>query len=76
MRHVVTSRDGIQFVVDSATRSVPADRLFASRWTAEALERHGDFHRVTDIDLAALLAPDPPPVRQRPQLRLIRGGKS
>lgn len=56
MKHIVTSRDGIQFVVDSEERSVQFDRVFAARQPAEVLEKHGDFVRIYDLDLDALLA--------------------
>ena len=77
MKHIVTSSDNIQFVVDSHERSVAFDAAFASRQPAAVLEKHGDFTRVWDIDLAALLAPEPAPApKARPKLTLIQGGKS
>jgi hypothetical protein len=85
MKHVVTSQDGVQFVVQSDERTVAYDRAFAARQPAAVLAQHSDFAPVngaqsvpsdTAIDLAVLIAPDPAPVRPRPQLRIIQGGKS
>ena len=86
MRHIVTSRDGVQFAVNSAPNSVRFDQAFAKHRTAAELEAHGDFARLTDIDLSALVAPDPKAARPRPsdldararraRFTLIQGGKS
>ena len=80
MKHIVTSSDGIQFVVNSHERSVAFDRTFASRQPAAVLETHGDFTRVKSLD--DLLTPEEiflpriaGPAERRAAFRLIRGGK-
>ena len=82
MKHVVTSSDGIQFVVNSHERSVAFDRTFASRQPAAVLETHGDFTRVKSLD--DLLPPDPvletfsrhvEAQKRRATFTVIKGGK-
>ena len=48
MKHIVKSREGIEFVVESEPRSVVYDVLFALARPAAELELHGDFQRVND----------------------------
>lgn len=71
---LVTSRDGAVFRVNTDPRSALADQRYAAAQTAEALERHGAFHRVRSLD--DIVEPETAPSRPRPQLTLIRGGKS
>lgn len=82
MHHIVTSSDGIQFVVQSDARTVAFDLAFALRKTAAELRAHGDFQELKSLD--DLLAPEhvfeapapaPEPARIRVTLILIRGGK-
>jgi hypothetical protein len=77
---LVTSSDGIIFRVETTPRAAVFERMYAARETAAQLEQHGDFVRVRSMD--DLVAPEISvtfdeitPLRPRPQLRLIPGGK-
>lgn len=82
MNHLVTSKDGIQFVVESAEKSVAYDRAYAQTHTAAELAAHGDFQQVKSLD--DLLAPEyifeapriSGPLEKRAAFRVIKGGKS
>lgn len=81
MKHIVTSRDHIQFVVESDPRSVIADQAFALQRTATELESNTDFFRVRSLDDVfgplVVEAPRPPtPTERRAAFRLIQGGRS
>lgn len=76
MKHIVTSRDGALFVVNSAERSVNADKDFASRKTAAELAEHGDFAPVTDAEVITVEAPAPVVPRSwRESAYVIQGGR-
>jgi hypothetical protein len=76
---IVTSKDGVQFAVATDVAAAAYERAFAAKFTAAELDKHGDFARLYEvgqmpaqgysIDFAK--APRP-----RPQLTLIKGGKS
>lgn len=73
MKHIVTSRDNVQFVVNSDARTVPFDQSFAAARMAEALDTNPDFSRLG----AGPLEPLPPsPAERRAAFRLIQGGRS
>jgi hypothetical protein len=81
MKHIVKSREGIEFVVESEPRTAPFDIAFAKARPAAELRLHGDFIETHDIDLEALVAPDPQPrivgpLERRAAFKLIKGGKS
>jgi hypothetical protein len=87
MKHVVTSLDGVQFVVNSHERSVAFDRAFAAQRSAAQLESHGDFEPVSNSRAVAVIEDVPPAwaeARERAQAAisrragfvLIQGGKS
>jgi hypothetical protein len=81
MKHIVKSREGVEFMVESSDRTVAYDIAFAAARPAVELRLHGDFTELYDIDLAALVAEDPSPRIVGPQerraaFRVIPGGKS
>jgi hypothetical protein len=81
MKHIVKSREGIEFVVESEPRSVVYDVLFALARPAAELELHGDFQRVSDS--RPLVAPEfvfhapriVGPLERRAAFKVIKGGK-
>jgi hypothetical protein len=88
MRHLVTSSDGANFVVDSANElSKIADRDYARGKTAAELIAHGDFEPTRTVNSwdafvealgrgPKLLTGPPTPAQRRAQFRLIRGGRA
>lgn len=81
MKHIVKSREGIEFVVESEPRTAPFDIAFAKARPASELELHGDFQRVSSS--RALVAPEfvfqapriVGPLERRAAFRVIKGGK-
>jgi hypothetical protein len=82
MNHIVTSKDGLHFAVNSAEKSVAFDRAFAAGKTSAELAAHGDFTQVKSLD--DLLAPEEytfsaprisGPLEKRKAFRVIKGGK-
>lgn len=51
MKHIVKSREGIEFVVESEPRTAPFDIEFAKARPAAELRLHGDFTEVRDLEL-------------------------
>lgn len=84
MKHIVKSREGIEFVVESESRSVVYDVLFALARPAAELELHGDFQRVRGGREVSLISPEfvfeapriVGPLERRAAFKLIKGGKS
>jgi len=82
MRHIVTSKDGIQFAVESAERTVMYDIAYASATPAAELAAHGDFSEIKSLD--DLIAPEEyyfapriaGPLERRAAFKVIKGGKS
>jgi hypothetical protein len=81
MKHIVKSREGIEFAVESDRRTVTFDIAFAAARPAAELRQHGDFFELHNIDLARLVSEDPTPrivgpLERRAAFRVIPGGKS
>ena len=83
MKHIVTSKDGVQLVTESDERTARYDRLFASKLTAEQLVAHGDFQIVEPLGELIpgeeyYFTPPPriaSPAERRAAFHLIQGGK-
>jgi hypothetical protein len=89
VNHLVISKDGVTFAVNSDPRSVAFDQAFAKSKTAAELVAHGDFTQVKSLDDLfteeeaapefVFEAPKVPrisgPLEKRAALRLIKGGK-
>jgi hypothetical protein len=82
VKHIVKSREGVLFVVESEQRTVPYDIAFAQARPAAELRQHGDFTELHDIGQisATVVADKTPrivgPQERRAAFRLIKGGKS
>jgi hypothetical protein len=77
-RVIVTSKDGVQFVVASDEAAAAYERAFAANYKATELEAHGDFHRLHDIGQMTF-APAPriaSPQERRKAFYVIPGGKN
>lgn len=78
MKHIVTSKDGVQFITESDERTVPFDRALASTSLAVDLEAQGDFTRLQDLGEITLeetyFSPQTPEER-RAAFYVIKGGK-
>jgi hypothetical protein len=80
VEHIVTSSDGVKFVVASDERTVPFDIAFAAAHPASALRAHGDFAELKTLDVLfseeeLKLPRISGPLEKRKAFRVIRGGK-
>jgi hypothetical protein len=78
MRHLVTSKDGVSFAVDSDPRSIPFEQAFASVMTAEHLAAHEGFVRADALAVEEHYFSAPRisgPLEKRAAFRVIEGGK-
>lgn len=89
MKHIVKSKDGVQFVVESDPRSAAYDQHYAACRFANVLETNPDFVRLHDIGqligqpLADTAAPEfvfeapriAGPLERRAAFKVIKGGK-
>jgi hypothetical protein len=83
MIHIVTSSDGVPFTTNSSPKSIAFDKLYASKFTAAGLEKHGDFTRLDlhpvsgPFDIEFVQVPRiAGPLERRAAFRVIKGGKS
>jgi hypothetical protein len=72
---IVTSKDGIQFVVQTAGGlwGGNIEKQWAATQTAAQLEEAGGFTRLNSLD--ALVPANPAPKPAKPKFTLIKGGK-
>lgn len=83
MKHIVKSREGVEFVVESEPRTAPFDIAFAQARPAAELELHGDFQRVSGGREVSLISPEfvfeapriVGPLERRAAFKVIKGGK-
>ena len=77
MKHIVKSREGVEFVVESEPRTAPFDVAFAKARPAAELALHGDFVRVGEA--APEFVFEAPrivgPLERRAAFTVIKGGK-
>lgn len=77
MKHIVKSREGIEFVVESDPKSAAYDVTFAAMRPAAELALHGDFVKVGEA--APEFVFEGPrivgPLERRAAFKVIKGGK-
>lgn len=82
MKHIVSSRDNIQFVVESDSRSIQFDQAYALVRTSEELSQNSDFIRINSLDdVGGPLSPEKPSLTDRKaafraKFRVVQGGRS